>query len=120
MGNKLYNLMNWPEIEGIVYAESDEPNELLGGRLLKEGFLIQVFRPDAVEIKVNVATMKKTYLMEKVDESGYFAVLIPSKKKLTYTLSIENVKGVVSTISDPYAFSVTLKATDVKNTNKRC
>ncbi len=95
MGNKLYNLMNWPEIEGIVYAESDEPNELLGGRLLKEGFLIQVFRPDAVEIKVNVATMKKTYLMEKVDESGYFAVLIPSKKKLTYTLSIENVKGVV-------------------------
>ncbi len=114
MGNKLYNLMNWPEIEGIVYAESDEPNELLGGRLLKEGFLIQVFRPDAVEIKVNVATMKKTYLMEKVDESGYFAVLIPSKKKLTYTLSIENVKGVVSTISDPYVFSVTLKATDVK------
>ena len=63
MGNKLYNLMNWPEIEGIVYAESDEPNELLGGHLLKEGFLIQVFRPDAVEIKVNVATMKKTYIM---------------------------------------------------------
>lgn len=114
MGNKLYNLMNWPEIEGIVYAESDEPNELLGGHLLKEGFLIQVFRPDAVEIKVNVATMKKTYIMEKVDESGYFAVLIPSKKKLSYTLSIENVKGVVSTISDPYAFQVALKAADVK------
>lgn len=114
MGSKLYHLMNWPEIEGIVYAESDEPNELLGGHLLKEGFLIQVFRPDAVEIKVNVASPKKTYIMEKVDESGYFAVLIPSKKKLSYTLSIENVKGVVSTISDPYAFQVTLKAADIK------
>jgi len=114
MGKKLYNLMNWPEIEGIVYAECDTIKELLGGHLVKEGYLIQVFRPDAVEIKVNVASLKKTFIMEKVDEAGYFAVLIPSKKKVAYTLSIENVKGVVVNIADPYAYEVSIKAADIK------
>ena len=47
MNGKVYNLMNWPEIEGITYCESDKPGELLGGHLVKEGFLIQIFRPDA-------------------------------------------------------------------------
>ena len=29
MNKNLYGLMNWPEIEGIVYAECDKPKELL-------------------------------------------------------------------------------------------
>ena len=41
MNGKVYNLMNWPEIEGITYCESDKPGELLGGHLVKEGFLIR-------------------------------------------------------------------------------
>ena len=30
MNKNLYGLMNWPEIEGIVYAECDKPKELQG------------------------------------------------------------------------------------------
>ncbi len=48
MGNRLYDLMDWPSIEGVVYSECDEPMELLGGRICKDGFLIQTFAPDAV------------------------------------------------------------------------
>ena len=33
MNKNLYGLMNWPEIEGIVYAECDKPKELLGHML---------------------------------------------------------------------------------------
>lgn len=54
MADKLYDLMNWPEIEAVVYSEADNPYNFLGGHVCKNGFLIQVFRPDAVAIQVSV------------------------------------------------------------------
>ena len=28
MDNKLYKLMNWPRVEGIIYSEEDNPHEI--------------------------------------------------------------------------------------------
>ena len=39
MNKNLYGLMNWPEIEGIVYAECDKPKELLGAHVTGKGLL---------------------------------------------------------------------------------
>lgn len=117
MNSKLYNLMDWPMIEGIVYSDTDAPQKLLGGKLCKEGFLIQAFRPDCVEMSVRVEGVKKTYSMEKVDEAGYFAVLIPSKKVLSYTLLAENVKGKLEEYIDPYIFPDTIDDKELKKFN---
>ncbi len=114
MSGKLYDLMNWPDIEGVVYSECDAPYSLLGGRMCKEGFLIQAFRPDAVEMSVQIEGKKKSYIMEKVDEAGYFAVLIPVKKCVKYTLTVEDIRGKKTTYSDPYAYEVMLADEDVK------
>lgn len=113
MNKKLYDLMNWPEIEGIVYSESDNPQTLLGGRVCKEGFLVQAFRPDAVEMQVRVEGRTKVYPMEKVDEAGYFAALIPYKKRMRYTLTAENLQGKKVCYKDPYAYGMQLKRTDI-------
>lgn len=93
MGNRLYDLMDWPSIEGVVYSECDEPMELLGGRICKDGFLIQTFAPDAVEMNVRVDGRKKLYPMEKMDEAGFFAVLLPGRKKVSYTFVKEDIYG---------------------------
>ncbi len=114
MSKKLYNLMNWPDIEGIVYSECDAPYELLGGHLCKDGFLIQAFRPDAVEMSVKVEGRQKAYPMEKVDEAGYFAALIPVKKKIKYVLTAENVKGKKQSYADPYGYEAVLEEDDIK------
>lgn len=103
MNKKLYDLMNWPEIEGIVYSESDSPKSLLGGHVCSEGYLVQVYRPDAVEVTLNIEG-RKSCNMEKVDEGGFFAALISGKKKLSYTLTIEDIKGHKEKYIDPYAF----------------
>lgn len=95
--------MNWPDIEGIVYSECDNPRSLLGGHATQYGYLIQVFRPDAVEVIVNVNNKQKIK-MEKVDENGFFATLLPLKTKVKYTLIIENIKGEKKEIADPYEF----------------
>ncbi len=104
MGNRLYDLMDWPSIEGIVYSECDEPMELLGGRICKDGFLIQTFAPDAVEIDVRVDGRKKLYPMEKMDEAGFFAVLIPGRKKVSYTFVKEDVYGKKTEYKDIYSY----------------
>lgn len=103
MNKKLYDLMNWPDIEGVVYSEYDKPKSLLGGHTCPEGFLIQVYRPDAVEVAVHIDG-KKPLLMEKVDEGGFFAALVSGKKKQKYTLTVENVKGRKENHLDPYSF----------------
>ena len=40
MTKKIYKLMNWPEIEGIVYSESDRPQELLGAHVVGNSVLL--------------------------------------------------------------------------------
>ena len=86
MDNKLYKLMDWPAIEEIVYSESSHPKRILGGHRTKEGFLVQVFRPDAVQVSISVSERKKKIQMEKVDDAGFFATLIPLRKNVKYIL----------------------------------
>lgn len=114
MNKNLYGLMNWPEIEGIVYAECDKPKELLGAHVTSKGLLIQIMRPDAVAVKLHIEGRKTAVNMEKVDEAGFFAALVSSKKKLSYTYSVEKVNGEVIEYSDPYAFENVTKADSYK------
>lgn len=104
MGNRLYDLMDWPSIEGVVYSECNEPMELLGGRICKDGFLIQTFAPDAVEMNVRVDGRKKLYPMEKMDEAGFFAVLLPGRKKISYTFVKEDIYGKKTEYKDIYSY----------------
>lgn len=108
MNHNVYNLMNWPDIEELVYSECSNPHRLLGAHMCKEGMLIQIFRPDAVEVKVNIAGRKKDYPCEKVDESGWFAVLISVRKLTAYTVTVEDVRGHKVTYIDPYACDTAL------------
>ena len=58
MDKKLYDLMDWPDIEGIVYSDLSHPKELLGQRITKHGLLIQAFYPFAVKATVKVKGSK--------------------------------------------------------------
>lgn len=63
--NRLYQFMNWPEIEGLVYSECSHPMELLGAHMCRDGMLVQVFRPDAVEAEIHIAGEKKKRTLVK-------------------------------------------------------
>ena len=57
MEDKLYDLMDWAEIEAVVYSEEDHPREILGPRVTPEGILIQCFFPGETRVSV------KTFLI---------------------------------------------------------
>lgn len=65
MDKKLYELMNWPRIEALVYSEEDEPQEILGPHKVKGGTLIQAFLPTAVQMEVILKDTGKAVEMEK-------------------------------------------------------
>ena len=75
MDQTLYNLMDWPEIEAVVYSECQEPEAILGPHLTDDGVLIQAFLPTAGSVEV--LWEGKRYPMELADEAGFFAVLVP-------------------------------------------
>ena len=104
MSDKLYEMMDWPEIEAVVYSEESEPKKLLGPRVTPEGILIQCFLPDARQVKVVLTKGKEEYEMEQQDEAGYFAVLIPGDKIPKYKYEAVYDEGVAEKFYDPYAF----------------
>ena len=100
MEEKLYELMDWREIEAVVYSEEKNPGKILGPKVTEDGILIQCFFPgkDAVRIRAG----RKIYEMVQEDEAGYFAVLIPGKQIPDYVYLIEE-DGEEKAYRDPYA-----------------
>ena len=109
MTEKLYELMNWADVEEVTYSESTEPKRILGPHLLKQGLLIQSFLPTAKAITVELMN-GESYDMELADEAGFFAVLIPKEKEWEktlpkYRLHITYDNDTTAVTEDPYSFA---------------
>ena len=117
MNKQLYKMMDWGKIEGLVYSDEDNPHEFLGPHLTDEGVLIQTFIPTAKEIAVKVEGVKKSYPMDREDEAGFFAALLPGKKIPEYRLEVIFDDGSVQEQADPYAFAPQITETETKKFN---
>ena len=104
MNNKLYKMMNWPEIEEIIYSDGDNPHRILGAHKVGNSYLVQAFYPEAASMQVCIENTKKTYDMELADEAGFFAVIVPYVEKLKYHFVIKDNDGNEKKVIDAYAF----------------
>ena len=117
MNKRLYKLMNWPEIEGIVYSESDNPHEILGAHAAGTSVLVQTFQPGAKSVRVQLTEGDKSYKMEMADEEGYFAVLIPGKKIPDYEYIVEAQDGSLKKVKDAYNYPPQIAREDAEKFN---
>ncbi len=118
MTEKLYDVMNWADVEDVTYAETGDPKSILGAHVIPEGLLIQAFIPTAKDIEVKIQG-DKVYQMELADENGFFAVLIPMKKKwekelpkFSYLITYDNDTTTES--EDPYTFASIYTDEDIR------
>ena len=114
MTDRLYEYMDWPRIEAVVYGEENLPKEILGPQTVKGAVLIQGFFPNAKSVKVYNRDDSKKYSMELVDEAGFYAVLIPGKTIPSYEFIIENMEGKNSRCRDAYSFPLQLKEQELE------
>ena len=103
MNNRLYKLMNWPEIEEIIYSDGHDPHRILGAHKVGNSILIQTFRPDYAEIKI-VASDGKTYQMDLEDDAGFYAALLPYKANFSYHYILVDQSGKEFVAHDPYNY----------------
>ena len=109
---KVYEAMNWIDVEGIVYSEEDNPHRILGPHVMEEGILIQAYLPYAEQVWVkNVRTGKKEEMFLE-DETGFFATMINGKRIPKYTYVIKDKNGEEYEQYDPYAFDSVIDAID--------
>lgn len=102
MDNKLYKMMNWPEIESIIYSECDHPHEILGKHSAQAGSLIQCFFPGAVKTSIFVKESGLTFPMEVADEEGFFAFWTGEKDIPLYEYKVEYADGTVKNYPEFY------------------
>lgn len=104
MDSKLYKLMNWPEIESIVYSECDHPQDILGMHEVSGGFLIQAFFPGKDIINILNLSNDKVYPMELVDEAGFFACFVAGKTAFPYEYIVEDETGDLLNVPEVYKY----------------
>lgn len=114
MDKTLYGLMDWAGIEEIVYSEAAEPHRLLGPHVTEAGLLIQAFIPTAAAITVKVINDERLFPMERADDAGFFAVLLPEKTKVSYVYQVTYDNDTTEELFDPYSYESCYTDTDIK------
>ena len=97
MNKKLYDLMNWADIEEIVYGEAMHPEKLLGAHNVGRSTLIQAYFPGAKSVSLYIEgsdgpkgkTVKDEVKMDMADEAGFFAALLPGKNRKDYYYHVQ-------------------------------
>lgn len=112
MNNRLYKMMNWPEIEEIIYSDGDDPHRILGAHKVGGSYLVQAFYPYAKAVSVYVENTKKTYPMELADEAGFYAAVVPYIDKIKYKFIIVDENDVEEKVVDTYSFGPTMNRED--------
>jgi len=111
MEKKLFDMMQWGRIEGVVYAEEDKPYDFLGVHEQDGGSLVQAYFPDARA--VSVVTGKEETPMERVDESGFYAAYFTKKKFGAYHYRVAYDEGEVMA-EDIYRFAPTISEEEME------
>lgn len=122
MTKKLYKLMDWARIEGVVYSEEDNPHSFLGLTKMLGGYLIQAFFPDAKKVYAVVKTGNDVneYAMELADDAGFFAVYVSKltgTNKISYFFKVYDKDGNITEVEDPYRFEPTIDEKTLKKFN---
>ena len=103
MDRKLYKMMDWARVEQIVYSEEDNPHEYLGAHFVDGGWMINCFYPGADRCAVLCGG--KEHRMERMDEEGFFSILIRSDSRTKFRYRFRVTMGRKSfVIEDPYRF----------------
>ena len=113
MQDKLYKLMNWGFIEGIVYSEEDNPHRILGVHRVGANLVFQTFQPGAVSVNILLREEKKILPMELVDEAGYFAAMMFYRKIGAYQYEVCYEDGRKEIKEDAYRFLPQINAQDM-------
>lgn len=116
MNNRLYKLMNWPKIEEIIYSECDNPHALLGPHKAGNQTLVQAYFPEAQKAAIVFNETGETFQMERADDDGYFAVLLPMAENEVpiYHYMVKGSDSVTTSRGEAYRYAPLITKKDTE------
>lgn len=107
---------NTDEVIKVINAEHQDPFSVLGMHSLESenAMAIRAYFPNAREINVVELPNDKRYMMERIDDSGFFEAVIKDRNDFfKYNLEIIDYENNSFTIYDPYSFLPVLSDFDL-------
>ena len=101
-----YTTISKEKMESIINADCHDPFSILGMHPWEKekGVCVRAFIPTAKKVKViDRYNSQNSWPMNKVEERGFFELVLPGKDFFAYLLEIEEEGGVRVT-ADPYSF----------------
>jgi 1,4-alpha-glucan branching enzyme len=94
------------DIEAILRGQHGDPFRVLGMHQDGDGpITVNVFAPDATEVRVTDAKGKELGQLDRIDPEGFFhACFKRRKKRQAYRLRMRNATGHEWEVTDPYSF----------------
>lgn len=112
MEEELYDLMDWADIEALIYSEHDNPHRLLGAFVTEKGILINAFIPTAIAITVKLISGQE-YPMICEDPEGFYSVLVPGNKVIPYSFFVTYDNNSSKVVQDPYYYEPMIDGVDI-------
>ncbi len=101
-------------LQSFLALSHRDPHSFLGFHRQKNGILVRVYRPDAVDISILPEGKGKEVFLTQVHPSGLFEILLPETTPvLPYQVKVQYSDKKVFTYWDPYSFWPTLGEVDL-------
>jgi len=113
MEHVLRKQVNWELVRAVIHADSKYPFQILGPRMTDGGVQICCFYPGAKSVCVKEKKPKALYEMKRLDDTGFFGVLVDKEEIFKYTYVITNEDGFVWEQEDTYAYLPVLSDFDM-------
>ncbi len=94
--------INKAELRALTNGEHQNPHHILGRHKYLESFYINAYKPNATKVEVINAGTGESYEMEKIDEAGFFTLMVG--EAFDYKFKMTGYNGDVWEYADAYAF----------------
>lgn len=106
MRSEVGKILEQQQVTKLCFGNNDSPQKILGRHFVKNGQVISVYIPYAIKVGINLDD--EYYELENIEKTNIFAVYVPHKKQIPYTVWVELEDGTVLEKKDPYSFELQL------------
>ena len=114
MVEKLTKLMNWADVEEVVYSEASHPGNIMGRHILEGEDVLQAFLPEAKKVTVTYEGKDAVEMICVDEDSSWFAVILDDSYKGIYYYTVQYAEGDPVVIYDSYQFAPQIPAEDLE------
>lgn len=113
MESRLKDWINWIQYEELIEGENNCPHKILGAHMVEDGYIYTAYRPEATQIVITDNNENNPFVMEKINDCGFFGLYVKDTIFKDYLLHITYLDNTTVVTYDPYSFDPQISDQDL-------